>query len=541
MTGSAAAGWRNVGEDDARCGAASSGRSSCGEGSEETVRLAPRLAVAPGSHLLELRPERKSRLLKPLASLLGEAVGESFIPKMSPPPVERPSGRRLGDAGGDAWRCMSPLDSNTSDSSESIARGSMRESGGWSFGALLYIEYIDSVACSYLVTSQRFPSAHPHPPSFRCVPVVGRIETAIRVVTASESEWWKPLPEATMTGYLGGRLLCVSAFAASVAPRLQAPLYALLGMLASMAYDMGAMLRPLTPRTTTSDEPVVLSDTEQHMTSAEPEMLTCQHMHRGLLGLAVVIPAFVKSESERAVLQLCVQALKEDKAVKDIIVVNDASPTSLNLVGCRTVHHSTNSGPAAARNTGMRIAFEVLGADAVAFTDADCVPSDGWASAHQCLQEKAPGIFAGLTLAAGTDTISRFHDAMGTLMPRRLLDQDNDDVCDEALYGPTCNLSISSQVAAAIKFDTTFPTSAFEDCDFCVRARDAGFKVHMSNQPVIYHHYTPSVSGLVRTFHKYGRSLPLMMAKHAHYGAMLAGSAPTSAVPPTDSTAKFRK
>ena len=106
-------------------------------------------------------------------------------------------------------------------------------------------------------------------------------------------------------------------------------------------------------------------------------------------------------------------------------------------------------------------------------------------------------------------------------MPRVFLGSEGGD---EALYGPTCNLSVSTHVASRVSFDPSFPTSAFEDCDFCVRAHAAGFAVRASARPLVNHHFDESVSGLLSTFHKYGRSLPLMLSKHPGYADKLAAS-----------------
>ncbi len=62
-----------------------------------------------------------------------------------------------------------------------------------------------------------------------------------------------------------------------------------------------------------------------------------------------------------------------------IVVIDDGSEIPLAVDGDRVsgvtvIRHDTPRGPAAARNTGWRVAATPL----VAFVDADCVPAPGW-------------------------------------------------------------------------------------------------------------------------------------------------------------------
>ena len=62
------------------------------------------------------------------------------------------------------------------------------------------------------------------------------------------------------------------------------------------------------------------------------------------------------------------------------------------------VRLARNSGPAAARNIGLRIAKQ-RGAALVCFLDADCVPQPEWLAAMQAAQQATPGIVCGRTMA----------------------------------------------------------------------------------------------------------------------------------------------
>jgi hypothetical protein len=89
-----------------------------------------------------------------------------------------------------------------------------------------------------------------------------------------------------------------------------------------------------------------------------------------------------------------------------------------------------------------------------------------------------------------------YHDVCGTLNGRRLED-------GSLLYGCTCNLSVDIG-AADLDFDASFPAAAFEDVEFCVRARKRGISLVYTPTAVVAHHYTGGLWGLYRQFRRYG-------------------------------------
>lgn len=304
-----------------------------------------------------------------------------------------------------------------------------------------------------------------------------------------------------MTGSLVRCAWSVGKFAMSRAPPESNRLaLGALGVLASLAYELGAWLQPL----------------EFQAAKVEPSSTASPTLADKTV---VVIPALVRSHDEQVALETCVRAIVTDRADVPIIVVDDGSPTPLELSHCTVVRHERNCGPAAAHNTGVALALEDAAA-VIVFTDIDCRPEPGWLAAHEALQTSSPGVWAGYTVANATDLVSRFHDTVGTLMPRVFDDGVN------ALYGPTCNLSISAPVASSVRFDARFPTSAYEDCDFCVRCAVHGFKVRASRDPTVVHVFATTLSGLLRTYHKYGRAEPLMLRAHPEYTEMLRRTAP---------------
>jgi mycofactocin system glycosyltransferase len=79
--------------------------------------------------------------------------------------------------------------------------------------------------------------------------------------------------------------------------------------------------------------------------------------------ITVVIPAFIVDAESHAYLQELVSSL----VGLTIIIVDDASPYSVEINGARVIRHETNKGPAAARNTGIAAVIT----EVVACIDAD--------------------------------------------------------------------------------------------------------------------------------------------------------------------------
>ncbi len=96
-----------------------------------------------------------------------------------------------------------------------------------------------------------------------------------------------------------------------------------------------------------------------------------------------------------------------------------------------------------------------------------------------------------------------FHDISGTLNGRKLEEDGS------ILYGCTCNLSID-MATVPLYFDTKFPDAAFEDVEFCVRARKMGIPMRVNRNAIVYHNYQGGIGGLFRQFRRYGRNEDLV-------------------------------
>ncbi len=113
--------------------------------------------------------------------------------------------------------------------------------------------------------------------------------------------------------------------------------------------------------------------------------------------VAVVVPIYIRDARDVQLLQqLLLQLSKQERLAEHIILVDDASPipvldilqtnTSAICKNALILRMEQNSGPAAARNTGIFRA-QSLACDIICFLDADCAPDPAWVkvmtNAHQ--------------------------------------------------------------------------------------------------------------------------------------------------------------
>lgn len=168
-------------------------------------------------------------------------------------------------------------------------------------------------------------------------------------------------------------------------------------------------------------------------------------------------------------------------------------------------------GPANARNLGINKFLESPAINVICLTDTDCLPSTDWVECmYSSVMEKKYPIVTGHQYAFGTTYFDKFHDQFGTIGGRRVSDEPK----DQMLFGPCCDLGFNRDVATNVKFDTTLPF-AFEDADFCLKARNLGYKTHLEPKIKMNHDfmYDTNLSGLydnlkifVRRHYKYGQS-----------------------------------
>lgn len=227
-----------------------------------------------------------------------------------------------------------------------------------------------------------------------------------------------------------------------------------------------------------------------------------------------VIPAHLRKTRDAAWLARAVAALAREAAIRNIVVVDDASAIPLPALprSAEVIALDRNAGPAAARNRGIERAL-ALGAGVVLFTDHDCVCDPGWAARLLAALDGSHVAASGVTRALGRTLLDRYQDFAGAMNGRWASPGHR-----TLLYGPSCNLAVRAEALAAVRFDEGFPSAAGEDVDFCHRLRRLG-PIAFAPGAVVRHDfgYGGTVVGLGRFLaqvRRYASADPLLWEKH---------------------------
>jgi glycosyltransferase involved in cell wall biosynthesis len=191
----------------------------------------------------------------------------------------------------------------------------------------------------------------------------------------------------------------------------------------------------------------------------------------------------------------------------EVIVIDDGSEDDtverLNIF--RPAHFGLqcisqeNSGPAAARNAGIRAASAPI----VIFIDDDCRPHPAWAEGLvECLETSDPSVAGcgGLTVRLQDGLVSRYVDRIGVLCPQ--VDR------GKVLYVITCNAAFRRSALTAVGgFCEDFTQAGGEDPDLCMRIAELGFTFAVQDQSIVMHSHPASLTGLFRMYARYGNGL----------------------------------
>lgn len=152
-------------------------------------------------------------------------------------------------------------------------------------------------------------------------------------------------------------------------------------------------------------------------------------------------------------------------------------PKHHGLPRTRWVYHA-GSGSYSARNAGSAIASGGI----LAFTDADCIPSEGWLEACvQDLQSRgSSAVIAGAIVTTTATGWSNPHEDYDRAMHHRQAAYVREG------FGATANLAMHRSLFERIgQFDDRFLSGA--DRDWCARARAGGAQVYLNRDAVVFH------------------------------------------------------
>jgi mycofactocin glycosyltransferase len=253
-------------------------------------------------------------------------------------------------------------------------------------------------------------------------------------------------------------------------------------------------------------------------TSAVGRALARQLLDRGLAhplpvpqsgphDVTVVVPAYGRADE----LRRCLSALAD----VPVIVVDDGSadPEPLRRAaaehGARLIRHRLNRGPAAARNTGLRL----VNTPFVAFVDSDCRPEHGWLDIlmPHFDDPRVAAVAPRIVAATGESRLVARYEAA-----RSALDMGTRPalVRPGARLGfvPTAALIVRTSPARDLRFDEDLRLG--EDVDFVWRLTDHGW--HVRYQPEAWAAHTPRLTPRAWAWrrHEYGTSASALAARH---------------------------
>ena len=116
--------------------------------------------------------------------------------------------------------------------------------------------------------------------------------------------------------------------------------------------------------------------------------------------------------------------------------------------------------------------------DVVIFTDAGCIPHDGWVDAHRRALERADLSGGAVVIPLGDrPTSAEVVDARRNLTQQAYVENDG--------FAATCNLAVRREVLHRVRFDASLESGG--DRDFCHRATAAGFRLVYTADAAITH------------------------------------------------------
>jgi GT2 family glycosyltransferase len=215
------------------------------------------------------------------------------------------------------------------------------------------------------------------------------------------------------------------------------------------------------------------------------------------LEISVIVPVRNGAGSIPALLDsLEAQTLARDR-FEVIVVDNDSSDDTAKVAAAHgaIVVHEPIANRSRARNRGAAAARTRL----YAFTDADCVAHPGWLEALLGCQDLAP-LVAGevrTRVSERPNAIERF-ESLWRFGQAAWVNQG---------WAATANLLVRSEAFDAIGgFDATWRHIG-EDADFCVRAKNAGFRLGYCPDAVVDHDGERELRPFLWRFFRHGYSV----------------------------------
>jgi GT2 family glycosyltransferase len=241
---------------------------------------------------------------------------------------------------------------------------------------------------------------------------------------------------------------------------------------------------------------------------------------------SVVIPTYRRADTLRLVLDAL--GRQQDAPQFEVIVVDDGSGdgTADLLASYRPAYPyrsfaQPNSGPAAARNRGVREA----GGGLILFLGDDTVPEPRLLAVHAAAHREPrrwPVAVLGYTTWPTERRVSPFlhHiNEYGLQFGYGLID-DPESVPFNFFY--TSNISLSRRLLLEQDlFDTSFPHAAWEDIELAYRLVRTGMRILYRPEAIARHHHEITFASFRSRQEKAGEAAAIFFAKHPELGNFL--------------------
>lgn len=208
--------------------------------------------------------------------------------------------------------------------------------------------------------------------------------------------------------------------------------------------------------------------------------------------VSIIVPHY----SDLAGLEACLTALKlQTRSADEIIVADNNSPEGEAAVAAVTADRARlvivqERGAGPARNGGVAAATgEVL-----AFTDSDCLPTPEWLERGLAALDEADFVGGGMRVLVADE-----EDLTPAEAFERVFAFDNRMYVLRKRFTVTANLLCPRSVFDAVG---GFRTGVSEDLDWCLRARDLGYRIGYAPDAVVGHPARRTWPELVRKWRR---------------------------------------
>jgi len=214
--------------------------------------------------------------------------------------------------------------------------------------------------------------------------------------------------------------------------------------------------------------------------------------------VSVIVPAYERPDR----LRVCLSALLAQTGLTqppEIIVVDDGSQVPLGAPAGVRLLRQNNTGPAAARNTGIDAATGEL----LFFTDDDCIPARDWIAQMCDWLSDHPNMDGASGKVVNRDPRNRYARVNQSIIDG--LREAGERGRDSVPFATTNNIAYRASVfSGGVRFDTGFLYPGGEERELHLRLARAGHALGHCDSAVVTHDHAPSVVGFVRQQMAYG-------------------------------------